>query len=353
MNRLLLLKVAAVNAPILNHYNIHLPPFALVQRKDQNVSRLTSMLSLPPSAVSYIKYSTPLSDVKRILDRHNLGVIFVYPEPHIEGSNRSSKQQDKIESILDGVDFQRVNALVIFVFEGKMPDKYRDLSYLRIHDVDFESPLLQGYPVPKADQIRLALDKYGQIGDKIIGYEWLYMSAALLYPVMLNVKKEDLYPDILQEAHEWALELEQLKNYDMLIDRLVESISSYIEALDSDDFYRISGRVELTKAEIEAKVCIKGAYLYLTSEHLEAAIRDDIEGFDLQFALELLRDRGILCPDKDRRGFQAQLIYQDAAEERHRPYRLRFHIGRLFADGVPDRFTDIREDESIEGLYDR
>lgn len=350
MNRLLLLKAAAVNAPILNHYNIPIPPLAFVQKDNQTVSRLTSMLSLPPLAVSHIEYTTPLSDVQRILDRHNLGVIFVYPEPHIERSNRSSRQQDKIESILDGVDFQRVNALVIFVFEGKMPDKYRDLSYLRIHDVDFESPLLQGYPVPEADQIQLALDKYGQIAGKITGYEWLYMSAALLYSVMLNVKKEDLYPDILQEAHEWALELEQLKNYDMLIDRLIESISSYIEALDSADFYRISGRVELTKAEIEAKVCIKGAYLYFTYKQLEAAIRDDIEGFDLMFALELLRDSDILRPDKGK-GFQAQMIYY-AAGEKCRPYRLRFHIGSLFSDGIPDRFTN-GEDESIEGLYDR
>ncbi len=350
MNRLLLLKVAAVNAPILNHYNIPIPPLAMIQRDDQYVTRFTKKLSLPPSAVSYIKYSTPLSDVQRILDRHNLGVIFVYPEPHIERSNRSSRQQDKIESILDDVDFQRVNALVIFVFEGKMPDKYRDLSYLRIHDVDFESPLLQGYPVPKADQIRLALDKYGQIAGRITGYEWLYMSAALLYPVLLNAEKEELYPDILQEAHEWALELEQLKNYDMLIDRLVESISSYIEALDSDDFYRISGRVELTKAEIEAKVCIKGAYLYFTYKQLEAAIRDDIEGFDLTFALELLRDSDILRPDKGK-GFQSQMIYY-AAGGKCRPYRLRFHIGSLFSDGIPDRFTN-GEDESVEELYNR
>ena len=351
MNRLLLLKAAAVNAPILNHYNIPFPPLAFIQRDNQTVSRLTSMLSLPPLAVSHIEYTTPLSDVQRILDRHNLGVIFVYPEPHIERSNRSSRQQDKIESILDGVDFQRVNALVIFAFEGKMPDKYRDLSYLRIHDVDFESPLLQGYPVPKADQIRLALDKYGQIAGKITGYEWLYMSAALLYPVLLNAEKKELYPDILQEAREWAMELEQFKNYDMLVDRLVESLSDYLETLDSDAFYKICGRVTLTKAEIEAKVCIKGAYLYLTSEHLEAAIRDDIEGFDLQFALELLRDRDILCPDKGK-GYQAQLIYRDAAGTKCRPYRLRFNIGRLFTDEMPERFTN-REDESIEGLYDR
>ena len=352
MNRLLLLKVAAVNAPILNHYNISLPPFAMVQRGDQAVSRLTRKLSLPPSAVSHIEYTAPISDVQRILDRLNLGVIFVYPEPHIEGSNRSLKQQDKIESILDGVDFQRVNALVIFVFEGKMPDKYRDqLSYIRIYGEDFECPLLQGYPVPQGDQIQLALDKYGQIADRIIGYEWLYMSAALLYPVLLNAEKEELYPDILQEAHEWAKELEQFKNYDMLVDRLVESISYYLEALDSNVFYKIRGRVTLTKAEIEVKVCIKGIYLYLTSEHLEAAIRDDMEGFDLQFALELLRDRDILCPDKGK-GYQAQLIYRDAAGTKCRPYRLRFNIGRLFTDEMPERFTN-REDESIEGLYDR
>ncbi|MBQ5558883.1 MAG: hypothetical protein IIT46_03785, partial [Lachnospiraceae bacterium] len=206
MNRLLLLKVAAVNAPILNHCNIPLPPLALVQRSDQAVSRLTRKLSLPPSAVSNIEYTTSKSDVKRILNRHNLGVIFVYPEPHIENSNRSSKQQDKIESILDGVNFQRVNALVIFIFGGKIPDKYRQLSYLRIHEGDFEYSLLKGYPVPEADQIQLALDKYGQIADRIIGYEWLYMSAALLYPVLLNAEKEELYPDILQEAHEWAKE---------------------------------------------------------------------------------------------------------------------------------------------------
>lgn len=204
--------------------------------------------------------------MKRILDRHNFGVIFVYPEPHIENSNRSSKQQDKIESILDGVDFQKANALVIFVFEGKMPDKYRDqLSYLRIHDKDFECPLLQWYPIPRADQLQLTIDKYRQIADKITGYEWLYMSAALLYPVLLNAEKEELYPDILQEAHEWAKELEQFKNYDMLVDRLVESISDYLETLNSDAFYKICGRVELTKSEIEAKVCIKGSYLYLTA----------------------------------------------------------------------------------------
>lgn len=351
MNRLLLLKVAAVNAPILNHCNIPLPPLALVQRSDQAVSRLTRKLSLPPSAVSNIEYTTSKSDVKRILNRHNLGVIFVYPEPHIENSNRSSKQQDKIESILDGVNFQRVNALVIFIFGGKIPDKYRQLSYLRIHEGDFEYSLLKGYPVPEADQIQLALDKYGQIADRIIGYEWLYMSAALLYPVLLNAEKEELYPDILQEAHEWAKELEQFKNYDMLVDRLVESISYYLEALDSNVFYKIRGRVTLTKAEIEVKVCIKGIYLYLTSEHLEAAIRDDMEGFDLQFALELLRDRDILCPDKGK-GYQAQLIYRDAAGTKCRPYRLRFNIGRLFTDEMPERFTN-REDESIEGLYDR
>ena len=352
MNRLLLLKVAAVNAPILNHYNISLPPFAMVQRSDQAVSRLTRKLSLPPSVVSNIEYTTSKSDVKRILNRHNLGVIFVYPEPHIENSNRSSKQQDKIESILDGVDFQRVNALVIFAFDGKMSDKYRDqLSYLRIHDDDFECPLLQGYPVPQGDQIQLALDQYGQITDKITDYKWQYMSAALLYPVLLNAEKEELYPDILQEAHEWAKELEQFKNYDMLVDRLVESISYYLEALDSNVFYKIRGRVTLTKAEIEVKVCIKGIYLYLTSEHLEAAIRDDMEGFDLQFALELLRDRDILCPDKGK-GYQAQLIYRDAAGTKCRPYRLRFNIGRLFTDEMPERFTS-REDESIEGLYDR
>ena len=351
MNRLLLLKVAAVNAPILNHYNISLPPFAMVQRGDQAVSRLTRKLSLPPSAVSHIEYTAPISDVQRILDRLNLGVIFVYPEPHIEGSNRSSKQQDKIESILDGVNFQRVNALVIFIFGGKIPDKYRQLSYLRIHEGDFEYSLLKGYPVPEADQIQLALDKYGQISDKTIGFEWLYMSAALLYPVLLNANKEELYPAILQEAHEWAKELEQFKNYDILVDRLVESISDYLDTLDSDAFYKICGRVDLTKSEIEAKVCIKGAYLYLTSEHLEAAIRDDMEGFDLQFALELLRDRDILCPDKGK-GYQAQLIYRDAAGTKCRPYRLRFNIGRLFTDEMPERFTS-REDESIEGLYDR
>ena len=351
MNRLLLLKVAAVNAPILNHCNIPLPPLALVQRSDQAVSRLTRKLSLPPSAVSHIEYTAPISDVQRILDRLNLGVIFVYPEPHIEGSNRSLKQQDKIESILDGVDFQRVNALVIFVFEGKMPDKYRQLSYLRIHEGDFEYSLLKGYPVPQGDQIQLALDQYGQITDKITDYKWLYMSAALLYPVLLNAEKEELYPDILQEAHEWAKELEQFKNYDMLVDRLVESISDYLETLDSDAFYKICGRVELTKAEIEAKVCIKGAYLYLTSGQLEAAIRDDIEGCDLQFALELLRDRDILCPDKGK-GYQAQLIYRDAAGTKCRPYRLRFNIGRLFTDEMPERFTS-REDESVEELYNR
>ena len=232
-----------------------------------------------------------------------------------------------------------------------MPDKYRQLSYLRIHEGDFEYSLLKGYPVPEADQIQLALDKYGQIADRIIGYEWLYMSAALLYPVLLNAEKEELYPDILQEAHEWAKELEQFKNYDMLVDRLVESISYYLEALDSNVFYKIRGRVTLTKAEIEVKVCIKGIYLYLTSEHLEAAIRDDMEGFDLQFALELLRDRDILCPDKGK-GYQAQLIYRDAAGTKCRPYRLRFNIGRLFTDEMPERFTN-REDESIEGLYDR
>ena len=52
MNRLLLLKAAAVNAPILNHYNIPFPPLAFIQRDNQTVSRLTSMLSLPPLAVS-------------------------------------------------------------------------------------------------------------------------------------------------------------------------------------------------------------------------------------------------------------------------------------------------------------
>lgn len=325
----------------------------MVQRGDQAVNCLTRKLSLPPLAVSHIEYTTPISDVQRILDRHNLGVIFVYPEPHIEGSNRSSKCQDKIESILDEVDFQRVNALVIFVFEGKMSDKYRDqLSYLRIHDEDFECSLLQGYPVPEADQIQLALDKYGQIADKIIGHEWLYMAAAMFYPVLLNAKKETLYSEILQEAHEWALELEEFKNYDLLIDRLVESIADYLETLDSDALYKICGRVTLTEAELEDKVCIKGAYLYFTHKQLEAALRDDIEIFDLQFALELIRDHGILCPDKGK-GLQAQLIYRDAAGAKYRPYRLRFHIGRLFADGIPDIFTDIREDESIEGLYDR
>ena len=212
--------------------------------------------------------------------------------------------------------------------------------------------MLKGYPVPEADQIQLALDKYGQIADRIIGYEWLYMSAALLYPVMLNAEKEELYPDILQEAHEWVMELEQFKNYDMLVDRLVEGISDYLENLDSDVFYKICGRVTLTKAEIEEKVCIKGAYLFFTYEHLKAALRDDIEDFDLQFTLDLLKDRGVLCPDKDRRGFQAIMRYYDIVGKPQYQYRLKFHIGSLFAYGIPEKFTN-REDESIEGLYDR
>lgn len=57
-------------------------------------------------------------------------------------------------------------------------------------------------------------------------------------------------------------------------------------------------------------------------------------------------------PDKGK-GYQAELICQNAAGTRSRPYRLRFLIGRLFTDGIPERFTDIREDESVEELYNR
>jgi len=356
MIRLLLLKSAAINAPLLNDYRCTLSPLAIVERGDQIVNRMIDSLSLPTSAVSHIDYAFSLPDAKYVLNRHNFGVIFVYPEPRVERTMRSCCQQEKIEMILDTVSKGKVNAVVIFVFMEKIPEKYKNhLTYIRLQNIKAGFPILKQYPVPNPDQIQLALNSYRKLPNKVSGYEWLYGAVGMLYPFLLNERHSQYYIKIVHEMNKWVWEMELFKNDDMLLNWLIQSISDYLDGLDSDAIYIISDRVNISEDELVNKICIRGGYLFFTNDQLETALsNDNTEEISLKCYLELLEDHEILCKDKKKAGFKVQMDYTDQAGNKCRPYRYRLHIDHLFKDGIPECLKNkIQKDDTFDELYDR
>ncbi len=353
----LLLKSAAQNIPIFNYYDIPVKPLAIVVKNRDEIPFIAKKFSCQSMIVNT---STSLEHVKGMISYKNMGFSFIVPQSIDGKMPRSVKQMEKFDLILNTVinskKMNAVNAVVIFVFEGKIPKIYKHkLTQIMLSDID--NPLLNKDLVPKTEQISLAFDKFEDISDKVKGYEWVYLSAAFLYPVLLNIGRKSEYPKIVAAAHDMVKEMEAFKNSDSIVEMVLNSLVDYIT--NTANKVKLVRRVSYSEKELEKFVCIRRNFLYMTSEQFDSILNQFDNIVQINELKEMLSNRGILLGDSAS-GYSLRMNYTDSCGNSYRPHRYKIDMQCISAEDGRTLYDAIKENDlipkggvSYESLYYR
>ena len=185
----------------------------------------------------------------------------------------------------------------MFAFEKSVPEEYRyGMTQLIITDVN--DPILKKDLCTKSDYLLTAFRKYGEISNKLKGYEWLYLAAAFLYPVLQRLGEAEAYPEIVKTAKLWVHELEQMKDIETTVDMILELMCDYFthEALNITIEMKKDTRVD--EQQLNSFVFLANPKIFIsTAKYRELLKRTGIPvSYDAVNAV--LKERGILLQSK-------------------------------------------------------
>ena len=169
--KLLLLKMLVQAYPIMAYKGLIPEPFAVVVNHRNEALTLAEKISSKPVVISF---DSSKAEVENAIAYTNSNCILVFPKFVGGKVPRSIKAEGNMSSLMGA---PRKGVITLFAFEKSVPEEYRcGMMQLIITDVD--DPILKGDLGAQSDDLLVAFRKYGEISNKVSGYEWLYLSAA-------------------------------------------------------------------------------------------------------------------------------------------------------------------------------
>ena len=212
--KLLLLKMLIQAYPIMADKGLIPEPFAVIVNHRHEALTLAEKISSKPVVISF---DSSKEEVENAIEYTNSNCILVFPQLVGGKMPRSIKAQGNMSSLMEAPG---KGIITLFAFEKSVPEEYRyGMTQLIITDVN--DPILKKDLCTKSDYLLTAFRKYGEISNKLKGYEWLYLAAAFLYPVLQRLGEAEAYPEIVKTAKLWVHELEQMKDIETTVDMIL------------------------------------------------------------------------------------------------------------------------------------
>lgn len=300
--KLLLLKMLIQAYPIMADKGLIPEPFAVIVNHRHEALTLAEKISSKPVVISF---DSSKAEVENAIEYTNSDCILVFPQLVGGKMPRSIKAQGNMLSLLDSPE---KGIITLFAFEKSVPEEYRDcMTQLIITDVDY--PILKKNLGAQSDDLLTAFGKYGEISNKLKGYEWLYLAAAFLYPVLQRLGEAEAYPEIVKTAKLWVHELEQMKDIETTVDMILELMCDYFthEALNISIEMKKDTRVD--EQQLNSLVFLANPKIFIsTAKYRELLKRTGIPvSYDAVNAV--LKERGILVAGNGSVGFTSKMNY--------------------------------------------
>ena len=300
--KLLLLKMLIQAYPIMADEKPIPEPFAVVVNHRHEALALAEKISSKPVVITF---DSSKAEVENAIAYTNSDCILVFPQLVGGKMPRSIKAQGNMSSLMEAPG---KGIITLFAFEKSVPEEYRyGMTQLIITDVN--DPILKKDLCTKSDYLLTAFRKYGEIPNKLRGYEWLYLSAAFLYPFLQRSGEAEAYPDIVKTANLWAQEIEQLKDIDSTVDMILEQLCDYFthEALGITIEMKKDTRVD--EQQLNSLVFLANPKIFIsTAKYRELLKRTGIPvSYDAVNAV--LKERGILVAGNGSVGFTSKMNY--------------------------------------------
>ena len=290
--------------PIMADKGMIPKPFAVIANNRKEALALAKIISSEPVVVSF---DSSKAEVENAIAYTNSNCILVFPQLVGGKMPRSINAQGKMSSLLDAPE---KGVITLFAFEKSVPEDYRyGMTQLIITYVD--DPILKKNLGAKSDDLLTAFGKYGEISNKLKGYEWLYLAAAFLYPVLQRLGEAGAYPEIVKTAKLWVHELEQMKDIETTVDMILELMCDYFthEALGITVEMKKDTRVD--ERQINSCVFLANPKIYIsTSKYRELLKRTGIP-VSYEAVSAVLSERGILVTGNGSTGFTSKMNYYD------------------------------------------
>ena len=300
--KLLLLKMLIQAYPIMADKGLIPEPFAIVVNHRNEALTLAKKISSKPVVISF---DSSKANVENAITYTNSDCILVFPQLVGGKMPRSIKAQGNMSSLMEAPG---KGVITLFAFEKSVPEEYRDdMTQLIITDVD--DPILKKNLCTQSDDLLTAFRKYGEISNMSRGYEWLYLSAAFLYPVLQRLGDKEHYPEIVRTAHLWAREIEQLKDIDSTVDMILEQLCDYFthEALNITVELKKDTRVD--EQQLDSHVFFDNPKIFIST----AKYRDLLKRTGIPVSYDavnaVLKERGILVTGNGSTGFTSKMNY--------------------------------------------
>lgn len=300
--KLLLLKMLIQAYPIMADKGLIPEPFAVIVNHRHEALTLAEKISSKPVVISF---DSSKAEVENAIAYTNSNCILVFPQLIGGKMPRSIKAQGNMSSLMEAPG---KGVITLFAFEKSVPEAYRD-SITQLIITDADDPILKKDLGTQSDDLLTAFRKYGEIPNKLRGYEWLYLSAAFLYPFLQRLGDNENYPEIVRTAHLWAQEIEQLKDIDSTVDMILEQLCDYFthEALGITIEMKKDTRVD--EQQLNSLVFLANPKIFIsTAKYRELLKRTGIPvSYDAVNAV--LKERGILVAGNGSVGFTSKMNY--------------------------------------------
>ena len=226
----LLLTSYSVNFPIIEEFKLTCGmPIALIFKEWKDHVAYVNTFSPEPKIISG---STSVDEAYSYLEEANSEPVFVIPLMENGRQARSGKMDKKIDAAFCAAQMHKVDgkpayAAIYMLFHKLVPKEYKS----GVFEIHIDSQTSYSYfPIesllPSPDQISLVQEEFTRITDKIPGIEWLYISAAFLYPRLKEAGRLDIYQNLLNEIPKMeelsALYQEDSDITEMTLERLLD-----------------------------------------------------------------------------------------------------------------------------------
>lgn len=309
-----LLKALGLNFPVISdmgYYFSRVIMLVVAEGQTRYVMRLLSSYG----CAKMDEFSKTRDIRQKFLDVHSAFVIFPYT-----CSSQSEKMLNVVSSLLKAgeIDTEPIQALPIFITEDEYIYDKENRLFLVYCDDDFTGmniPLRTVVPQEKdlsliGEKIRTNTTREQSIEERT-----LCAAACFLYPILLEMREENLFEELL-ELPERLCELdEDVRETDNVGEYFRKSLENWGKKKKFDEVFRLNEeKVDLKKGTM---ILYDDEYLYMTEALFREIVEPILKIIPIRIMKASLKEQEILLTNNhSSRGYTVKISLKIAGEEK-------------------------------------